>query len=281
MMENILNRSLWSEYNKARRFSTLQKDEQDRLVKLLQTKEAAQSYYFDSLVNMVRPHIDHKTFLSIARNFIENGKAGAMKSRNTHEIFEAAYRIDPSGTKSLASNSSSSAMGKLVLMCDNLTIDEEVKGLRALSTSKYMPNKIHELKYKPKLEALKKLPPVMRLKTIETLVNSRRLKYNIFENVPEDEFKALLFTSSLKHTDRVQTVCNKYEELKYMGVESTVKISGCCDLCGEYSVSITSKVIRTSTGMRETNLGRFLINRSYCPFCYTNLKQEPTFEAIK
>jgi len=280
-MENILSRNLWSEYNKARRFSTLTKIEQDELIKLLHTKDAAQSYYFDSLVNMVKPHIDKKTFLSIARNFIENGRAGAMKSRNTYEIFEAAYRIDPSGIKSLVTNSGSSTLSKLALICDNLTIDEEVKGLRALSTSKYMPNKIHELKYKPRLDAIKKLPPVMRLKTIETLVNSRRLKYNIFENIPEDEFKAMLFTSSLKHTDRVQTVCNKYDELKYMGVESTVRISGCCDLCGDYSITIKSNVIRTPTGMKETNLGRFLINRSYCPFCYSNLKQDPIFEEIK
>jgi hypothetical protein len=280
-MENILSINLWSEYNKAKRFSTLRKDEQDSLIKVLQTKEAAQSYYFGALINVIKPHIDHKIFLSMAYNFIENGRAGAMKSRNTHEIFEAAYRIDPSGIKSLAFNSSSSALTKLILICDNLTIDEEVKGLRALSTSKYMPNKIHELKYKPKLEALKKLPPVMRLKTIETLANSGRLKYNIFEHVPEDEFKALLFTSSLKHTDRVQVACNKYDELKYMGIESTVRVSGCCSLCGDYSISITSKVVRTSTGMKETSLGRYLINRSNCPFCYTTLKQKPTFEEIK
>ncbi|MHA2280305.1 MAG: hypothetical protein ACXAC5_05600, partial [Promethearchaeota archaeon] len=212
-----MSRSLWKEYHKARRFSTLSKDEQDNLIKLLLTPEAPKSYYSDSLVNMIRPHLDDKTFLNIANNFLRNGRAYSMKSRNTHEIFDAAYRIDPSGTKVIAMDAKSPALNKLILLCDNLTLEEEVRGLRALSSSKYIPSKVHELKYKPKLAALKKLPPVMRLKTIETLMNSRKLKYNIFENVPEDEFKALLFTSSLKHTDRVQTACNQYDEIKYMG----------------------------------------------------------------
>ena len=276
-----MNRNLWSEYHKARRFSTLPKDEQDNLIKLLLTKEAPRSYYSDSIINIIRPHLDDKTFLNIARNFLSNGRAHSMNTRSVHEIFDAAYRIDPSGIKVIAMDAKSPVLNKLILLCDNLTFEEEVKGLRALSTSKYIPNKVHELKYKPRLDALKKLPPVMRLKTIETLMNSRRLKYNIFENVPKDEFKALLFTSSLKHTDRVQIACNQYNEIKYMGIKSTVKVSGCCDLCGEYSITVTSKVIKTITGMKASTLGRYVIDRTYCPFCYTGLKQEPVFEEVK
>lgn len=276
-----MNRSLWGEYNNARRFSTLPKNEQNRLIKLLLTDEAVQGYYADSIINMIKQHLDDKTFLSIAYHFMKNGRAYSMKSHNTHEIFSAAHNIDPSGIKAIVVNANSSTLNKLILLCDNLTTKEEVKGLRALSTSRYIPNKMHELKYKPKLEALKKLPPIMRLKTIETLVNSRRLRYNVFDNISEDEFKALLFTSSLKHTDRVQVVCNKYEELKYMGIESTIRISGFCDLCGDYSITIKSSVIRTPTGIKDTNLGRIIVNKTYCPLCYSHMKQEPTFEGVK
>jgi hypothetical protein len=280
-MEITLSINLWQEYHKVRRFTTLSKDEQNRIIELLKTKEAANSYYYDSLINIIRPHLDEKTFIEIVYNYFNNGRSTAMKSHNTQEIFEMAYSIDPSRIKTFVTNSKSQTLNKLVLLCDNITEEEEVKGLRALSSSKYIPDKIHEIKYKPRLEPLKKLPPVMRLKTIEALMSSRRLKYNIFENIPDDEFKALLFTSSLKHTDRVQAVCNKYDEIKYMGIESTVRISGNCSLCGEYSITVTSKVIRTITGMRSSNLGRYVTNRPYCPFCYTALKQEPTFEEVK
>lgn len=272
--------SLWNEYGNARNFPILSKSDQDRLITLLLTKEVVRYYYSDVIINIIRPHLDNKTFIDIAYNFINNGKAYSMKSNNTYEIFNAMYNIDPTGSKVAIMNSKIPALNKLILMCNDLTIEEEIKGLRALSTSKYIPSKIYKLRYKPRLKALIKLPPIMRLKTIEALINSRKLKYNIFENIPNDKFKALLFTPALnlKYSDKVETIYNKYDEIKYMGIESTVKVSGQCDLCGDYSITIKSNVIRTSTGMRATNLGRLAINKVYCPFCYTKLKQEPVFE---
>lgn len=268
--------SLWKEYHNVRKFSSLPHNEKQRILDLLAKKEVLQSYYADTIVSAIKGQVDEKTYFKIASDFILYGKGTSMKSRAVLEIVEEAYRINSDETKNLLRKSTSNSLSKLILLCDNNSIDDEVKGLRALSGSKYVPSKIHAIKFKPRLEALKKLPPVMRLKALESLTNSRKLKYNIFENISEDDFKSLLFTSSLKHTERVETVCNKYSELKYMGIRSSVKVSGCCDFCGDFEVSVTSNVVRTKTGMQSTYFGRGLL-RKCCPFCLSILSQEPDF----
>lgn len=276
-----MSNNLWNEYSNIRRFTTLPKNEQSRIINLLKTKDAASSYYAGTLITMIQKHLSDKDYFDIAYNYIVNGKNFSVRSYNVQDIFSEAYRINPKKISNAIKESNIIQLNKLILMCNNITVEEEVKGLRALSTSKYIPYKIHDVKYKPRLDALKQLPPIMRLKAIESLLNNKKFRYNIFEHIPEDEFRALLFTSSLKYSDRIQAVYNEYQEIKYIGIESTVKVSGYCKICEEYSIIIKSRVIRTLTGINQTGIGRYITHRSCCPFCYSNLEQPPTFEEIK
>jgi len=268
--------NLWKEVGNIRKFNTLSVKEQSRILNLLSEEENLKSYYADLMISSLKGKVDDKTYFTIASKFLKCGEGSNMRSNHVYDIVEASFKIDPEKTTEILKNSKSNSLSKLILICDNYSVEDEVKGLRSLSTSKYMPDKIHAIKYSPRLEALKKLPPIMRLKTLEALTASNRLKYNIFEDINEEDFRSLLFTSSLKHTSRVETVCNKYDELKHMGVESSVKVRGTCDYCDDYEINITSKVMRTKTGMISTHLGNLLL-RKYCPFCHYTLQQEPAF----
>jgi hypothetical protein len=272
--------NLWNEFDNVRKFNTLPVNEQNRIIGLLSDKNNMQDYYADTLIDLLKDKVSNETFLKMTFTFLLNGRPSYVRAGSIPNIVLAAGRIDQEKTKKVLMKSSSKNIPKLLLIFKNLSVEEEEFGLRALANSKYIPNEIHESKYEPTLKGLSRLPPVMRLKALETLTNNRNLKYNIFKNISEDEFRALVFTSSLKHTERVQEICNKFSELKNMGIESTVEVAGNCIYCGDYKVQINSKIIRTLTGARNTNLGKNLTHAT-CPFCYTTLKQEPIFRTIK
>lgn len=268
---------VWEEIRKIRAYSSLQKDEQTRIIDLLLDKKNVNLYYFDFLVFKIKDLVDDQTFYKIAINFILNGRASMLNDLYATSIVEKAYKTNPREVRKILFDSKAPALNKMLLMFGKCIEEEEIKGLRALSKSKYVPKRIHIRKYKPKLESLKKLPPIMRLNTLEALSNVNKLKYNIFGNFSEDEFKSLLFASSLKYTERIQTLQNKYSELKYVGLKSTIEVSGDCDFCGPYKMSLTSNVVRTVTGLKGTNLK--MIAKPNCPFCFSKLQSNPEFKA--
>lgn len=244
----------------------------------MKNPDAAKAYYADMVILEIMPKVPVNDFMEIGFNFLEN-TTSQMRSSRAQDIVARLFELDNDRTKAALLASKSTAMHKILLASDDLTVEEEEKALRAVSTSKFTPTIIYKKQYKPSCEALKKLPPVMRLKTLESLTNSRKVKYNIFQNINEDDFKALLFTASMKHTDRAQSVSHKYHELKYMGQEASLEIKGHCEFCGEYSVRVTSGVVRTATGLKSASIAKVL-TRQNCLFCYHRLSHAPSIEEV-
>ena len=124
-------------------------------------------------------------------------------------------------------------------------------------------------KYKPSIAALKKLPPVMRLKTFETLLSNDSLAYNIFSNFKnEDDFKLMLFSSVLRHRDRAETVWEKYQEVSMLGKKGTIKSKFNCSNCGDYEINITSTRGRTKAGLDKMLFSRTAgMNSDICKLC--------------
>lgn len=244
----------------------------------MRSTDSVKSYYADFIIMELGKYITPYEFFEIGINYLKNATP-YQQPKAVVNIISRLMAHNATITKQAILKSNSKFITKLILTTDGISIDEEVLALRAISTSKYVPEEIYKIKYKPNLKALRKLPPVMRLKTLESLVNSRKVRYDIFGHISEDNFKALLFTSSLKHTDRVSAMANKYNELKYMGQKATLEIKGNCDICGDYSIKVTSGVIRTATGLRSA-AGIKLLANHYCPFCYNRMTNSPNIEKI-
>jgi len=273
---------LWNYVNDAKNFSGASKGSQEHLIKLLLDPNKAHSFHLPNIINIMFGKVDKDLFFKFIENMFVNGGKNVSTSKDVLSIIEKAYDLDPDFTKQLMIKSESKSVRKAILMLKELSLDEEVLGLRAISTSSYVPFKIFENKYSPSLDALKQLPPMMRLKTLEIFLGYRYLIYtNMFSNIPEDDFNALLFTPSLKYSDRVKVVCDVYQELRYLGVKSTTEIKGECDKCGEFIITLTSGVSRTATGLSNTRLGQTL-NRAGCPLCGTyKLKREKQLRVLE
>jgi hypothetical protein len=188
--------------------------------------------------------------------------------------------LSPGITRDTIKGSIRTDIRRLILSFPNLTVDEEELGLRDLSNTKYCPTAVLSAEYKPSLEAIKRLPSIMRLKCLETLVGSRFNAYNIFERITDpDEFKSLLFSCTIKHRDRAEQVWHKYQEITQLGVMATVAIEGECTQCKEFSITIKSRVVRTKAGLECTRL-KYHIGTTRCPFCCSALNREATFKEV-
>jgi hypothetical protein len=206
------------------------------------------------------------------------GRGGA----NTVNVLVAAYKrvkSDPVKEKKIVDYMMSAKhkmAGRALLHLDRkLTLEEEERALRGMASSKYPDSVIYTKQYKPSLKAVKKLPPVMRLNTLETMAANKHLAFNIFENLgDEDEFKALLFGSVLRHRERVENLVNKHKEIKGLGVVATIKVRHKCDNCGDYEVTITSKRMRTKRGIEDSSMKWLTYQR--CALCGKSSETSPT-----
>jgi len=271
--------NLWKETANVKQYSSASSAEQTRIVELLMSPDALQSYYVETLIAELSNHISPKDFWKVGANYIKNGTHLTYPIR-LYDIVTTLAAHDVAATKQLIIDARSNQLSKLLLTMDGISLEEEILGLRALATSKYLPDAIRQRKYRPKLDALMKLPPVMRLKTLEALTAGRRVKYSIFRDIERNAFEALLFTTAMKYSDRVRAISNKYDELKYMGQMATVKIDGRCEMCGDYSISITSGVVRTATGLQNDGSIKSLAH-AQCPFCYANTVTRPNIKVVK
>jgi hypothetical protein len=260
-------------YSDIRKFKTLTPARQDEVFELVK-KSPADSYYGYSVEEII-PNVGSIKALDLFKSFVQSTGHKSYEYRaRLVRLCELLRKSNGPYIRSLIVDPNScSELQKMILTYADATIDEEEVGLRALAKSKSAPSYIHDSKYQPRLDALKKLPSIMRLCCLETLTNQRYDSYNVFGNITdEEEFKLLLFSSTLKHRDRAEVIWNKYKDLVGVGSPGSLKISGTCKRCGDFELIFNSLVIKTKEALKSSRIG-YTSCGGYCPFCSGELEQ--------
>jgi len=255
---------MYSLYDKSHNFGSLNDIEKAKIIKFLKEPSNNSHWYVVGTMQNVRPHVHIDEFKNILTSVILT-----HKSSSSDDLIDLLIEFAGDNKKFVVDliNKSDSKQLPKVFLCMDHNEDEEVRGLRSMSLIKYPPSMIFKTKYQPTLEALKKLPPVMRLQALEAITNRKMLGYNPFGKIKDkDEFRSMLFGALLRYTDRIEQVWQKYQEYSGFGKDSLVKIKAECETCGEYSFSIASKCIRTFTGFKSSRLF-WLFDNKMCTIC--------------
>jgi hypothetical protein len=228
----------------------------ERVFKELNTTESAKDYSYLGFISQIVRHLNKEETIKIFDNTLTNCPKNRLYNEDCFlELVKKSYDFDSVYVKNIIMGRTDDTYDKAILLFDNITPDEEVRGLRALGQRKFCSRIIQQYKYSPTKDAITKLPPVFRLKVLETLSHNRHLSYNIFKHFPDpDEFKSLMFSSVLRHRERAEAVWNKYQEIAFLGKDAEIKIKTNCSNCGEFEVVVNSKRVRTKTGLMATNL---------------------------
>jgi len=262
--------SLWQYHSDVNKWDDITEVKKEEIINILLSTIFINAYDYPSILSSVIAHLTDEKLITKLFDFYINNINTYVLSNDIHYlvICQVHEKIkDKQHIKNALVASKNKKLNKVFLLLDDRTEKEEELGLRALSGIKYAPSALYIKRYKPTLNVVENLPPVMRLNIFETLLNNANIAYNIFENfADEDKFKALLFGSVLRHRDRVEVICDKYREMKDLGSEATVIIKCDCKNCGEYDVSIKSTRVRTQTGLNKTKLGRW-VSRKACLLC--------------
>lgn len=262
--------SLWNYYKDIENWKDTSKNKKEEIIDALMKDRIINSYNYPStLSDVIGKLTDEQTILKLFDHFISKGSSYALGNDASYIIVHQVHEKvkDKQRIKDIIRDTKHKKLHRSFLLLENRTEKEEELGLRALAGVKYAPDVLYTKRYKPNINAIKNLPPIMRLNALETLLGNSNIAYNIFENCKdEDEFKALLFGSVLRHRDRVEVVCDKYREMKDLGSKATVLLKCSCENCGEYEISIKSTRVRTQTGLDATKIGSFMSNKS-CSLC--------------
>jgi len=271
--------NLWDLYDDIKGFKNASEEKRKEVLDALLLQEHAEHYNFAWMLNDVIPHLDADKSLEVFEFFITKAGAYSLDSDYMYNIAQSVCKHEKNKkyVKKFLLESNTKRANRALLFTDNLTEEEEEKGLRALSTTKYTPDCIHAARFIPSENVIKKLPPVMRLNVLETLTNENHLAYNIFENLGDsDEFQTLLFGAVLRHNTRVEVMVKRHREVIGLGNTSTVIIKQTCDNCGEYEIKITSNRINTRSSIKKTSI-RHLSERSSCALCGKYSTSDPIF----
>ena len=259
-------------YQEVRAFKSLTPQRQSEVIDIV--KKSTTDYYFNMCVEYMIDFLDKPKALDLFKLYIKGTDKSYSHTERLIKVCNSIRKHDDTLVRSMAIDKDSCAeLHKLILTYPDVTLDEEEQGLRALAKSKYPPGFLHKAKYQPRIEALKKLPSIMRLCCLETLTNQQYDSYNIFGRVTdEEEFKLLLFSSTLKHRDRAEAIWNKYKDLVGIGTRGSLKISGTCTRCGDFEIVLNSLVVKTQEGLKKARIG-YYANGGCCPFCSGTLTQ--------
>lgn len=249
----------------------------DEIVIALSSPINADDYNIHYMLNMLSPKINDQEYYQIGMNILNN-RTISSGEYDTYNLVERCAKIDKKAVKIVLCATKTPVLNRALLTLDP-NLEEEVKGLRGCANTKYFPDVIFKKGYRPSLEALKKLPTIMRLNVIYSLTFSTNYT-NVFENLPREELETLLFPSMTKYPDKIREILEKYDEIRYRGQDSAVRVSGSCEKCGPYIITLETKIIRTESSMGNTYLGRNLLLNKYCPLCYATLQTTPQFENI-
>jgi hypothetical protein len=258
-------------YNESWQFDSLLPKRKTEILDELKNA-APDDHYFAYMVERLISHYDVPTTLDLYKKYLTSATS-RYGYRRSHELTKVALVADPVQVRQMLITSKMPEFHKQIFLFKDLTVDEEELGLRALSKSKFCPSFVFEANYKPTLEALKRLPSIMRLHCLESLCSARIASYNVFENIKDgEEFKTLLFSSALKHRDQAESIWNKYINISAVGFPSTVSAAGCCPKCGEFEFTFNNKVFRTAEALSVSRIG-WVFGTENCPICYTGLKE--------
>lgn len=271
----------WSFIQDCKNLNALTAQKRTETVSILKDKDFAKDNYFINYLSEAMDGFSDPEVLDVFKNLCQNYNWYSHYSYTNDTIYKLthrAYALDPVLVRSEIANSNAknpnteSGWDRLFLSFPNPTIDEEVRGLRAISQSKHIPHMIYKAKYAPTKAALDQLPPIMRLKTLEHLSSNKHLAYNIFINFPDpDEFKVMMFSSITRHRERAEGVWQKYQEIAYLGQPAEIKITTRCDNCGETEMSMKSTRVRTKAGLKSTTIWN-TYRYGGCPLCGQHAK---------
>ena len=272
----------WHYYGLVRNFNAASQADQDETLAffLQQNNESRYYWYIDGITTLVKTIPQTKTKLDLARAAFSRTNYSATKSYGLCKLLVEIMPYDTNNEiRELVLNSEDTAVGKLSLMYDGITVEQEANALRHLSQNKSCPDGIYNARYTPRIEALKELPSVGRLKALESLLSNNHLAYNIFEKVVDsEEFKSLLFGSVLRHRERAEVIWKKYQESVNLGTPGTVSLKGNCSNCGQFELTLKSSRTRTSVGFQRTNLSRY-IYKDCCILCGGRMPSAISIEA--
>lgn len=260
---------LWDLVDDIRSFNTINDERKQEIIDIMMTKRAPRTYGYTSIFHELIKYLNDNIALKMFRNFIINGGYYMPDTERAYPIIKNVYNRGgiKKDVKDIIRVSKNIKALRTLLLLDDITVKDEELGLRALSGMKNAPDILFVNKYKPSVEAMKNLPPVIRLNVMESLLSNHNISYNVFENfTDQDEFKSLLFGSVLRHNDRANVVWKKYNEVQNRSIQSTTMVEGDCENCGKYTISIKSTRMGTLDGLNSTRIGRSLKN-SNCALC--------------
>lgn len=257
--DTVTSHNVW---DKIRHFDDMESDKQQGVYNYILKDDSWHSrYYLSDLIGKSVFTADQK--FALFNKYLDHGGY----DNDDGSIFDQMLEVDKDKTRDALRERKDCAMSRRLVTFDAVTESDEIMSLRAISKSKYAPQYIYAKKYAPSFDAIKKLPPIMRLKSLEALTSNIHISYNLFEKITDaDEFKRLLFSSVIRYRDRAEAVWEKYNELRSLGIEGTVLVKMHCDNCGDYELTLTSNVVRTKSKLSATSFGEF-INRSSCLLC--------------
>lgn len=261
-------------------YPTLPVERQREIVDLITKPQTGySSYYITHIVDGLYEHLDKVEHANIVCKILSNIKHNMNMSSFGTMVVRAA-EVDLKKVKKILYKSKFPVMNKMVLALGPLSLDEEVRGLRAIAKSKWVPDQVRSASYAPTIEALKKLPPVMRLNAMENLcTKDRRLGYNVFKHLTASDFDVLLFSVVIKHNTRISELRERFNDLKFRGRTSKVKVEGACNTCGPWTIEITNNLFRTESGFKSSYFGSSIMMYGRCPLCGRYHDKDVVFSA--
>jgi len=272
----------WHYYGLVRNFNAASQADKDETIAffLQQNSESRYYWYIDGVTTLIKAVPQLQTKMELAKAAFSRTNYNASKSYGLCKLLTEIIPYDSKNEiRELVVNSEDIAVGKLSLMYEGITIEQEANALRFLAHNKSCPDGIYQARYTPRIEALKELPSVGRLKALESLLSNNHLAYNIFEKVGDgEEFKTLLFGSVLRHRERAEVIWKKYQESINLGKPGMVSLKGNCGNCGQFELTLKSSRTRTSVGFQRTNLSRY-IYKDCCILCGGRMPSAISIEA--
>lgn len=243
--------------------AVVSEDQLNKIVETLKLPEAVDHYGFDQGLRSVKNRLTTEDLEVIVNNFLNN----SLRYINRTTCMTLYDMIGHDKFVSFFENSKIFNDNKSIYIALNsYTLKQEIDALRDITGKYKIWERTYKMQYKVSKEAIEKLPPVMRVKVLQYFLDVDFLPYNIFGNIPEDDFKSLLFGASLKHNELVNFIWKRYEELCKVSDPVSVKWSFECKTCGKFDIKMQNKMIVSERILKETRLFKIL-DHSQCPVC--------------